>query len=66
MNEPNKLQRRDRDGEIFENDLLEEDLPPGGVCDDEDHQLAGDPNVDSQAGDEFMHEHYGKQNKPQP
>jgi hypothetical protein len=55
--EENKTQRRDRDGEIFENDLTEEDTAPGGLRDTADHTLdmEGD-QIDSQEGDEFMHE----------
>jgi hypothetical protein len=45
---------RDRDGEIFHSDLTEEDLPDPAEREQADHELQSDPDVDSQAGDEFM------------
>jgi hypothetical protein len=45
---------RDRDGEIFQSDLTEEDLPDPAEREQADHELQSDPDVDSQAGDEFM------------
>lgn len=46
--------RRDRAGEIFQSDLTEEDLPAPPVREEADHELRGDPGVDSQEADEFM------------
>ena len=60
MDNRNKLQRRDRDGEIFENDVTEEDAAPPPIREDAAHDLAADPGVDSQEADEFMRERYGK------
>jgi hypothetical protein len=48
--------RRDRAGEIFQSDLTEEDLPPPPAREEADHDLQGDPDVDSQEADEFMNE----------
>jgi hypothetical protein len=45
---------RDRDGEIFQSDLTEEDLPDPAEREEADHELQSDPDVDSEAGDEFM------------
>ncbi len=59
-----KTQRRDRDGEIFENDLTEEDVAPGALRDDAAHDARPDPGVDSQAGDEFMKERFGRSTPP--
>lgn len=47
---------RDRDGEIFENDLTEENDPSPAAREGAAHDLESDPGVDSQAGDEFMSE----------
>ena len=54
MERETKTTRRDRDGEIFENNLTEEDLPPPPARDDAAHELKQDPGVDSQEADEFM------------
>jgi hypothetical protein len=48
--------RRDRDGEIFENDLTEEDDASPAERDDASHTEITDPDTDSQAADEFMHD----------
>jgi hypothetical protein len=45
---------RDRDGEIFQGDLTEEDLPDPAKREEADHELQSDPDVDSEAADEFM------------
>jgi hypothetical protein len=47
---------RDRDGEIFQSDLTEEDLPDPAEREEADHDLNSDPDTDSQAGDDFMRE----------
>ncbi|HEY5426043.1 MAG TPA: hypothetical protein VIJ77_05780 [Candidatus Tumulicola sp.] len=47
---------RDRDGVIFENDLTEENEPSPERREEAAHDLAGDPGIDSQAGDDFMRE----------
>jgi hypothetical protein len=47
---------RDRDGEIFQSDLTEEDLPDPAEREEADHDLNSDPDTDSQAGDDFMSE----------
>jgi hypothetical protein len=48
---------RDRDGEIFQSDLTEEDLPDPAKREEEDHELQMDPDIDSEAGDDFMRNH---------
>jgi hypothetical protein len=53
--QPNRF-ARDRDGEIFENDLTEENLPDPAKREEADHDLQSDPDTDSEAGDEFMRE----------
>ena len=53
MSESAKRFHRDRAGEIFQSDLTEEDLPAPSVREEADHDLHGDPGVDSQEGDEF-------------
>ncbi len=45
-------ERRD----VYENELTEEDLPSGAKREDEAETEEMDPDVDSQAGDEFMEE----------
>ena len=45
---------RDRSGEIFENDLTEENEATPVEREEGAEQLHGDPDVDSQAADEFM------------
>ncbi|MBV8491306.1 MAG: hypothetical protein JO199_12320 [Candidatus Eremiobacteraeota bacterium] len=60
MDNETKVQRRDRRGEIFENDLTEEDSASPPARDDGAHAEKLDPNVDSQEGDAFMKERYGK------
>jgi hypothetical protein len=47
---------RDRSGEIFEDDLTENDLPPGAVRDDAQATLRLDPDIDSQEADRAMAE----------
>jgi len=59
-------QRRDRDGEIFENDLTEEDTASPAARDDADHVDGAKTDPDDQSGDEFMHEHYGTGEKQSP
>lgn len=47
--------RRDRDGEIFQDDLTEnESMPSPARREDDDEDLQLDPNVDSQEDDETM------------
>ncbi|HTU83604.1 MAG TPA: hypothetical protein VMF61_15855 [Candidatus Acidoferrales bacterium] len=60
MNERKKTERRDRDGEIYENDLTEESTAPAPVREEAAHHERLDPNIDSQEADEFMSERYGK------
>jgi hypothetical protein len=52
--------RRDRAGEIYQADLTEEDLPEPREREEADHELKGDPGVDSQAGDDFMKREFGR------
>lgn len=47
---------RDRSGEIFEDDLTENDLPSGAVRDDAQATLRLDPDIDSQEADRAMAE----------
>lgn len=56
MNERN---RRDRDGEPFENDLTDNEgaTPAMREAADHDEELPTEP--EDQSGDEFMREHYG-------
>lgn len=54
MSPSEKRFRRDRAGEIFQSDLTEEDLPAPPVREEADHDLHGDPGVDSEEADEFM------------
>lgn len=50
---------RDRDGEIFENDLTEENLPSPVKQEESDHDDMAKTDMDNQTGDAFMREHYG-------
>lgn len=59
-------QRRDRDGEIFENDLTEEDTASPAARDDADHVDGAKTDADDQTGDGFMREHYGSGEKQSP
>lgn len=51
--------RRDRHGEIFENDLTEEDGASPVARDIADHVDGAKTDAVDQTGDEFMREHYG-------
>jgi len=59
-------ERRDRDGEIFENDLTEEYLPSPVLQEESDHDDELKTDLDDQTGDEFMREHYGSGEKQSP
>lgn len=43
--------KRDRSGEIFQNDLTNNDGAPPPVIEEAIHQLAADPDIDSQEAD---------------
>ncbi|HKE37451.1 MAG TPA: hypothetical protein VKB39_08460 [Candidatus Baltobacteraceae bacterium] len=58
--------RRDRKGEIFQDELGEENLPPPPVRDDAAHELNVDEEVNSQEADDFMRRHYGKPTSENP
>jgi hypothetical protein len=45
--------KRDRDGEIFQDDLTENDGPSGAELEEGAEQLHLDPNIDSQEDDEL-------------
>lgn len=45
-------QKRDRDGEIFQNDLTTNEQAPPPLREDESHKATLDPGVDSQEADE--------------
>jgi hypothetical protein len=45
---------RDRDGEIFEDDLTDENEASPSQREEAAHEMPGDPGIDSQAGDDFM------------
>jgi hypothetical protein len=57
---------RDRDGEIFENDLTEESTATPAERDDADHDDGAKTDMDDQTGDEFMHDHFGSGEKQKP
>lgn len=60
-------QRRDEFGEIFQDDLTEnESKPRGAVRDDVEHDLKLDPNVDSQEDDRAMAENRFGVNEEKP
>lgn len=48
--------KRDRAGEIFQDDLTENELPDGAVRDDAQATLRLDPDIDSQEADKAMAE----------
>jgi hypothetical protein len=62
------MERRDRDGEIFEDDLTEnESEPDGPERDDVAHTLKLDPQVDSQDSDRTMADNrFGQNNTKRP
>jgi hypothetical protein len=61
-----KLQR-DRDGEIFQDDLTEnESMPSPARREDDNESLDMDPDVDSQEGDEMMAENRFGVDEKQP
>lgn len=62
MHEP----ARDRDGEIFENDLTEESTATPAERDDADHVDGLKTDLDDQTGDKFMRDHYGSAEKQKP
>jgi hypothetical protein len=56
---------KDRDGEIFQDDLTENQSKPGGPRrDDAAHDKAMDPGVDSQEDDRDMKENLFGVNEP--
>jgi hypothetical protein len=60
--------RRDRRGEVFQDELGEENIAPSPVREEAAHELNVDEDVDSQEADEFMRRHYGKpmsENRPE-
>lgn len=57
---------RDRDGEIFENDLTEENLPSPVVQEESDHDKELKTDLDDQSGDAFMHDHFGSGESKSP
>lgn len=60
-------QRRDEFGEIFQDDLTEnESKPRGAVRDEVEHDLKLDPNVDSQEDDRAMAENRFGVNEEKP
>lgn len=61
------MEKRDRDGNIFEDDLTENESEPGGAVRDEvAHDKRLDPNVDSQEADRAMAENRFGVNDPKP
>lgn len=59
--------RRDEFGEIFQDDLTEnESKPRGAVRDEVEHDLKLDPNVDSQEDDRAMAENRFGVNEEKP
>jgi len=56
----NEHRRRDRDGEIFENDLTENEGATPAMREIADHDDGLPTEPEDQSGDEFMHEHYGE------
>jgi hypothetical protein len=57
MDKDEKNFPRDRDGEIFENDLTDENDPSPEKREEASHNAESDPDTDSQAADEFMRDH---------
>ncbi len=58
--------RRDRDGEIFENDLTENEGATPAMREIASHETLLPTDLDNQTGDAFMHEHYGEGKDKKP
>jgi hypothetical protein len=57
---------RDRDGEIFQDDLGEDHTASPQARDDAAHDVRVDEEVDSQEADEFMKARYGNRPAQRP
>jgi hypothetical protein len=54
---------RDEDGEVFQDEFTEnESEAPVDEIEEAAHKLHGDPDIDSQAGDDFMRKEFEKKN----